>query len=1443
MATPREHVEEIRINKFSIGREDNPLTEDLHHAVKHLSTELYTKDVHFLMELIQNAEDNEYPPNVEPSLEFVITTRDVTGVGASATLLVFNNELGFTKRNIESLCSIGRSTKKGKRQGGYIGEKGIGFKSVFLITKQPYIFSNGYKIRFNEIPPHGTKIGYIVPEWIDEKPSIEDLQEVYGCELPNTIIILPLRPEKVDAVKEQLANIHPEVILFMSKIRKLSVRDYNEDSALNRVNAIRVSRETEFRTTKNEHSQSFILHLSAQENEEMENECSYYMWRQCFPVQEQSRIEERKDMDKSVITLAFPFEERLNRAENKIASGIYAFLPTEMITGFPFIIQADFLLVSSRESIIFDNKWNQGILDCIPPAFCSAFISLLCSVQSAPPMSRAHFFKYLPIDIPSCPELRRVRDAIQAQLKQEEVILCETQNAYCMPKKARRILPAFRDILDNASKYGLESPSALWSTGVFIVHSCMEEDQFSRVLQFLGVGFVPYQWYSQCILSSSGWVAELSEDLYVQLLCFLSQYWERGISTSLQNFPFFKFVNDHNRVDWASLSDISHGHKQYFSSEVEHISWLARWSGEFGHVANFKFMPDSTQMAMRNLDYQGLCRLRVWLNDYPKITELSVSSFSKQLVEQAKVSMSSKFVVTVTQFLYFSYTDKHIDWRDFQILCSDLPIPDDSGCIFRSPKAKLVPASISKWAKLFESNPWAKHGLVALSRDYLKPPPCAYGLKGEDDLESFIRNDLGAVDIPFLRPLDVAMPGLSSPLEKEKVFLLLEWIQHLTVNYQTLPEVFKRSIAEGRWLRTHKGCQSPRVSFLFNSEWQSAGFQLKDLPFINNSFYGKTMDDFKRALQQMGVVVEFGKGCDLITEHLQMHTELQVITRLYKYLHRFHWKPTDSNPVKIWIPRDGGLGGEWKDSKLCAVHDDNGLFQNRLEILDNFYEEALLPFFSSYLGVALHPTIEDYCSLWLNWVSTGHQVSAGQCCSIWRNILKHWTSSSEKIKRCLRKGPLRLPAYTSIEDIQLSAPNETFIPDDLKLKELFMRASASPKFAWHPNPSDPEIPLDSLFSTYIHLGAQNISQATEKADISVSSNISLRKIPAGKGMVKVGLYRIILSYLARPSFKLSPDKRHKIVSTLVESTVYEVAEPFTIEYSLSLPAGNGVAETVKARTTSLVRWEKNKGRILIHVSDTHNRKENMSLATDLAEVISAGLLSNYPDLVAGLCEMVKIGCILGFDDDAVNYMLQCNNFQMFVEDKSFLGSHFPEVNESVLPSKELRGFYGCSSGGRKSISSPAKATSSTGYFSVDCPKRWEKNLFSLKQQIINVEESTSDSVKKKLVRLLFPLGTADIGQLNNCLLKLIGDAQIKILIILEALGGNEISGMVPSKLDYLLCSPELKKHLGGSEKTEQTSSSSPSSSGNDEVDVETLKAAVGAMVLNYYGKEGEQQQY
>jgi hypothetical protein len=75
--------------------------------------------------LVQNAEDNQYPVRVNPTLEFIITSTDITATGAAATLLIFNNEKGFSRQNIESICSVGRSTKKGNRSSGYIGEKGI----------------------------------------------------------------------------------------------------------------------------------------------------------------------------------------------------------------------------------------------------------------------------------------------------------------------------------------------------------------------------------------------------------------------------------------------------------------------------------------------------------------------------------------------------------------------------------------------------------------------------------------------------------------------------------------------------------------------------------------------------------------------------------------------------------------------------------------------------------------------------------------------------------------------------------------------------------------------------------------------------------------------------------------------------------------------------------------------------------------------------------------------------------------------------------------------------------------------------------------------------------------------------------------------------------------------------------------------------------------------
>ncbi|XP_050152422.1 uncharacterized protein LOC126627045 [Malus sylvestris] len=659
MATPREHIEEIRKDKFSIGEEKlNPLTEDLHQAVKNLSLELYTKSVHFVMELIQNAEDNEYADGVDPSLEFVITSRDITGTGAPATLLVFNNEKGFSRKNIESICSIGRSTKKGNRKRGYIGEKGIGFKSVFLITDRPYIFSNGYQIRFNKEPCLHCNLGYIVPEWVEENPTLSDIQQIYssGSALPTTTLILPLKPDKVHPVKQQLSSMHPEVLLFLSKIKRLSVREDNKDPRLNTVSAISISSEIDLVARKNIDAQSYTLHLSAEENGDGNKNCSYYMWKQKFPVRQEFREERRMEVDEWVITLAFPYGERLHRGTS--SPGVYAFLPTQMFTNLPFIIQADFLLQSSREHIVLDSKWNQGILNCVPVAFLKAFITLVKTVGDAPVSSLPPYFRFLPVQNTPYDELNVVRESIKALLIEEDIVPTKShkQKFFHKPREVGRLLPAFWNILRKASNQRV-SLGNISSHGRYVLCDSFDKAEYDHILNFLGVEPVDDEWYAKCI-QSSDIVAGVSNDVYLELLLFVSDKWRWTFHcTNIKNIPLIKYVDFDESVSFCSLSAMRIGEKKIFLSRLScHVSWLIDWNKEFISAASLLFMPEITQRALQSCSRKE--ELVKWLAEEMKVDAVSVYEYAVRL--DHSLGNERKPVVAYAHFLYHSLCNKYI---------------------------------------------------------------------------------------------------------------------------------------------------------------------------------------------------------------------------------------------------------------------------------------------------------------------------------------------------------------------------------------------------------------------------------------------------------------------------------------------------------------------------------------------------------------------------------------------------------------------------------------------------------------------------------------------------------------------------------------------------------------------------------------------------------------
>ena len=85
----KQQIEQIRVEK----RKGD--SSDLRAALKLLAEELNSKETHFILELLQNAEDNEYADK-KPELALNIVADDPTKtLSTDGCLVVLNNEVGF----------------------------------------------------------------------------------------------------------------------------------------------------------------------------------------------------------------------------------------------------------------------------------------------------------------------------------------------------------------------------------------------------------------------------------------------------------------------------------------------------------------------------------------------------------------------------------------------------------------------------------------------------------------------------------------------------------------------------------------------------------------------------------------------------------------------------------------------------------------------------------------------------------------------------------------------------------------------------------------------------------------------------------------------------------------------------------------------------------------------------------------------------------------------------------------------------------------------------------------------------------------------------------------------------------------------------------------------------------------------------------------------------
>ncbi|XP_015211657.2 uncharacterized protein [Lepisosteus oculatus] len=362
-------IDDIRKTEFGIGVDLNEEgrnlmnvhQERLGRSLDRLSTELYSKDTHFVLELIQNADDNSYPVDggLQPALTFMVEKDCIS---------ILNNECGFEERNIRAVCDVGRSTK-GKHKYGYIGQKGIGFKSVFKVTDCPEIHSNGFHICFDK---NSGPMGYILPHWLETERPLPVAEEL-KLNSWTTKIILPLRCESYQT-RNLFHDVHPSLLLFLHRLRSITIVNQSENRVISMTRRDLAGNVLE------------VQHTDGTER-----------WLVLKRTLCAKKIKD--NVESTEIALAFKLSngddcQGLTMQPEK--QPVFAFLPLRSF-GFRFIIQGDFDIPSSREDVDRDSPWNQWLRSEIPQLFLHAMDIFMEHPEFSGLQGLCQFLQFIPL--------------------------------------------------------------------------------------------------------------------------------------------------------------------------------------------------------------------------------------------------------------------------------------------------------------------------------------------------------------------------------------------------------------------------------------------------------------------------------------------------------------------------------------------------------------------------------------------------------------------------------------------------------------------------------------------------------------------------------------------------------------------------------------------------------------------------------------------------------------------------------------------------------------------------------------------------------------------------------------------------------------------------------------------------------------------------------------
>lgn len=308
---------------------------------------IYSNELHFMDELIQNVDDCEFDDPANARL-------DIKCDWTNGKMIFEYNEKGFSPFNVFAITGIAEQAKNIDKDKVQIGEKGLGFKSVFGVANSVWIQSGFFSFRLNE------------DNFTCPIPEYESFEYVSGTKLT-----LYMDKEKVKNIYETFSSTYKSrdsllcnnPLLFLNKLSELRVY-FDNYKSLKFIVERKLDISTVDRLQKAEHVKiSYEQGGGYKDDDHYKNEitCTQYIMPITYDREAcVSRYGEKTDFTSKKMNLQVIVPD-IEFVKNKgISKGrFYSFLPTKIEIPVPIVCHIPFRLAPSREDVDSqnDNKW------------------------------------------------------------------------------------------------------------------------------------------------------------------------------------------------------------------------------------------------------------------------------------------------------------------------------------------------------------------------------------------------------------------------------------------------------------------------------------------------------------------------------------------------------------------------------------------------------------------------------------------------------------------------------------------------------------------------------------------------------------------------------------------------------------------------------------------------------------------------------------------------------------------------------------------------------------------------------------------------------------------------------------------------------------------------------------------------------------------------------